>query len=482
MDKRLSESIKILDALEVYFENISGYLRDNDQERFRTLSGLIEKAIQIKAELKTHPSSTLAVETIFKLVHLFTQLGRLMTLIYGQLNFQLPVSEELSKTRAYKLMSLFDDITSVYKVYIKDLETRNRDLVNWVFPHMSMTIPLKDVQALFHKYPMAIDLYVKYMTVRLNAGDMEVLQLVELDKSHVLGEPKWTSPFLSFNLVPDGKTYDMKELAAKIGSKETKFDKMAKTVGIIAWHREQPSGVIYHLPQSLDFTRGICTQDAMTPLEQVTAKTYKWDVKIYNDDAKEFLCVETLDGHTWRIMQFKGRMLTPKLAIAKLLERQNGRPQAYNGLLEKAFLASINPHIRGAFGKDFTKRDIQPHIQMVHAGLLKWFQEEKGTTAEKLSGVRIIEVLRELLVKEIDTKEIETFLYSLTSLETQFQKDFAKRPIPQSSIDDQTIWFAKESKDILTTLIKKHENIFQILYQKAYLKDNLKYLLPANKS
>ena len=197
---------EVLSAIFVYVENVTEIIANTSPELALKIRKLLEHAEKLKKAISDEKS----LEGIFRSIHTMYSLDRVVSKLYAMIDFKIDSGDDVSSSKAEMLSNMFDGTTKIYKLYMRDFKKLAGVSVDELFILAQPLFNAEKAQPLFHKYPWSIHLYVRLMTDALNSAYKErdfdavnaITSQLELDKSHSLGEKKWTSPFLTMNLQP----------------------------------------------------------------------------------------------------------------------------------------------------------------------------------------------------------------------------------------------------------------------------------------
>lgn len=488
------ELIETFDDISSYFDQIRDYLVRSSPVKLETVEKLLSAAKTCAKQIKKIEVKD--TESAMEFMHNVGIMAYHTVSIFDQLDIKLQhhESDVLSKTKAAKLMSQWQDIATIYRRYMRDWQSRMEGMAAGLItlvvgkPH--------EIQKLFHTYPMSIDLYQKYMIQAMDAayksGDQklvsELTDMVEDDKSHALGERKYVSPFMTLGLYAREAPAKLGDIAAILECKSKTLSAIAdeiggRQLGLMVVYRHQPSNFVAVKPVSIDPSSGL-TSDKLQPiLVELKDSDWKWSIKMYNSDMNNFIVLESL-GDGFRILtpwtHAQASNLVPRSRLSKVLQTQLGRPEQYFKLRDRQLSARWNPHVQKMAQRDPPKIDTDVlglNRGRVVSDMLAALQESKGSDETRLADQAVWKAWQSGMLKDLaNEKQISTLLYMLIWLEKQFKKDVFgayKREKPS----DVVLWFQSRGSGLLKDLIGRNDNIFAVLAQKQNIIDELSLLI-----
>jgi hypothetical protein len=176
----------------------------------------------------------------------------------------------------------------------------------------------------------------------------ELIDLIESDKSFILGESLSVNPYLSYGLIPDNKIY------STIDDIKTSLSNLVdgQKYGTILFTRIVPSTkhINFNLPrktwkvnESIDEEQ--IKESALVEIVQhdklSEVPKLKFDIEVIDNDITpdKFLCIEKIFENKFRILKFfTFSQLVSKDRLKKLLLKSTQRPEAYNSIIENIII------------------------------------------------------------------------------------------------------------------------------------------------
>lgn len=487
MDKKLSHTIVVLDALESYFESLTEYLKQTNPAKYDSLHKWIGESERYKLSFtKIVKRETQTDEDLFEIIHLFSSLSNLLKKIYTELDFKLPVGEEISKTRAYRLTDVFNNITTIYRLYIRDIANELHGFISTAAERMKTTDPL-ELQKFWQKWPRAIDLYTLLITRILNrtyADKQEALrtlifEILDADKRFILQEQSWISPFLTFNCVPHSETLlpvTKATIARLTGSTAGK--------GVITINRVTPgNNKIHLLPTGVTWGPSITTSDIKPSLIAVqTTANWRWSIDIQDTkDTKEYCIIENFGDDQYRILvpwKIPRVWILRDSLIIKIKEHAFGRPIAYHSLLESSLLDTLSTRVANLVVDTARKTDVGLNILRVTSILMIEVKRlGKLTLESRLESETLDKIFETAIISELapHVHLLDALLYWVEWTRRDFRKAL------DLSIVKNTSWLAQTTLDVpaehkiqdilhsaVNGILKENKNIFQDLLDKQH--------------
>lgn len=489
----IKELSRTVDDVKMYVRELKEYLEKNHLEKYNRLESLQKVADDTIANFsKLEDSPVGAVETL----HSAKLVAFVLQQIHALLDFKLYHGDALSKTRADKLMKQWGTITHVYRLQVRQLQSRVDAMVKVLYVKIKDSTPT-DMQGWFHKWPLSIDLYQAYMMQKLDdafkSGDKDLqtklTAMIESDKSHALGERKFISPFLSLGLFAVSPIESVSKLMDRLGYKSKDFkqlvDELGKIdTGLVIICRHQPVNYLSIKPPSSDPKSGLNSAMMGTVLVKLDDDpVWKWNVKVWAPEAPKFLVLESVSKKYARVMSpwiSAPVGPIPRFHLGKMLNSQLGRPEKYFQLRDQQLSRLHNPHVRGLAQHDPPKVDadkLSSNRSTVIGAMIQIMKTIQASPDEKLAAPEVWIAWRSAMLRDLsDETQVSTLLYLLVWLESQFKKDVigaAKREKPASA----EVWLQSRGGQLLRDLIGKNENIFSTLAHKRSLIGDLRNLV-----
>lgn len=497
MDKKLSRVIAVLDALEGYFESLQDYLKQTDHAKFTRLKRSIDESTEFKTRFVEITRGTMDDAALFQTVHLYTGLSRLLQSVYHDLDFRLPVGEEISKTRAYRLTEVFNRVTTIYRLYVRDIQAELGSLVRDAGERVKTTDPL-EIQRLWQLWPNSIDLYTVLVTRELDAayktGDKErqtlIFEILETDKRFILNERQWISAFLSFNCVPETEFGAFKSVANALDSNSTasKPRDIAKSGrGVIVVTRRLENNTQHKLPTGVEWGPGITENDIRPILVHVPGDVWKWQVEVLDEkDTREYAILETIASDMWRILKPWKRptvWIPRDTLIIKIKEEGFGRPLAYHALLNSALERAVNTRVANLVVEKARPVDVGLNVLRIEDLLMSQVKREKGAIQDRLESEALDKIFETAILGELHDAVhlLDALLYWTEWSRRDFRKELdlqiARNHDIMGAVDVDTVLEHKVRTilhDIVAAMLKKTDNIFQDLIDKQHKLDVVK--------
>lgn len=490
MDKKLSHTITVLDALSSYYESLHDYLKQSDASKLEKLNKWIKESDDYKTSfIKVVKRSKVSDEDAFEIIHLFTSLIGLLKKIYNTLDFKLPIGEEISKTRGFRLTEVFNKVTTIYRLYIRDIATELSSFVNLAATTVKTTKP-DELQKYWQKWPNSIDLYTFLITKLLNNTFQEkdlntrtrIYEILDADKSFILNEKKWISPFLTFNCVPFAETLlpvKFSEITRLIGSTSGK--------GVITISRviSGENNKIHALPKAVEWGPGINSNDIHESLISVKSDDiWNWSIDIKDSSSTtEYCIIENLGSDQWRILvpwKFPRIWIIRDTLVTKIKDSAFGRPNAYHTLLESSL--KINNRVANLVTEIARKTDVGLNILRVTELLMVEVKQFKkfNTLIDILESPTLDKIFENAILHELHDKVhlLDALLYWLEWTRRDFRKELdiliAKnyKELNTSTVDVASLHNIQEIlHKVVASLLKENKNIFQDLLDKQHKLD-----------
>lgn len=480
MDKRITNVIEVLNAIDMYFESLKDYLKTTDPEKYTTLEKQRARADEFKNEfVKLSKQPNWSARDIFKLNAIFVSLTRLLNKMYKSLDFKLAVDEEISKTRLYRLTDIFNKVSSIYRLYIRDIAAQTSDLSKELSRMVTVDNP-EELHQLFQEYPNAVDVYTLCISRMLNAAYQQkdqqrvrtIFNLIEQDKSFILDEQDWLSPFLTFNLKPN----DTKDPVSMEKLKTVYPD--VDTCNLIIIKRIILNDKIIKPARSVPWGRGISADDITISLQDLQASDiWNWDIEIVDRAATDYIFVEQLREDQYRVLS-SGPLRNPKTAIiTKIIEKKFGRPAAYHRILEQSLAPMVRTRVANLAIETSRKKEISFKIVKLESQMVESFKSLKQSSyKERLRDPLMDKTFEIGVLEELeDIKLLDALVYWVVWIKKQFRQDLNKA-IVAADIKETTEEYVFDQvsqilRDTVANLVKKHKNIFQDIYDKQHILD-----------
>jgi hypothetical protein len=408
MDKvilKVESSIELIEAISHYYEEFEQLLTDKSQakdltEKIRsTIKSSRDKLLKRLAAFKSQAISELnLIETttlVFQTYQLIKEYDTLIESIIEQISewnvFVRPdlITSDISQTRLLGLSKESNMIVNLLTNFKRKYEEFDISLVkvmtdyilnkikfafndNTGNPPTSLSFnELKEIQKLFHKYPLAIDIYsVMLQTVMDQTKPLitPILQMIEEDKSFILSdyESRYTSdthkiklvqnPSLrAFGLIPADiakpidklfESVELKNLVSSSKTPEALFEKLAKqeSCGVIYIKKITAQPIEFsiwklirvedaaqyikesHSGQGVGLSKGLVERMKVINYIEPPEKSKKWALSEYHvigdyKSAETFYVIDSFNGKTYRF-------------IRPWVDKSNRIPRSYlNGLL-----------------------------------------------------------------------------------------------------------------------------------------------------
>lgn len=485
MDKKLSRAVDVLDALDSYFRSLETYIKQTDRDKFTKLEHGIEECRKFKNKFST---IQLDDSGLFQAVHLHASMRKLLADLYVMLDFELPVGEEISKTRAYRLSDVFNKITTIYRTYIRDVVSEANEIVELATTKIITKDPA-ELQSLWQKWPNSIDLYTNIMTSILNDSyrvknrelTQHIFEILESDKRFILNEHKWLSPFLTFNCVPWMKTLSPKPWAEfardlEIDASDETFD------GAIVIRREQAQvSVIHLLPKGMEWAKGIVETDIHETLEPLPASTqWNWDVKIHDGpDTQTYYIIERTGEDRWRALvpwKYPGVKLQRDILVHKIKEHAFGRPNAYHEQIERPLRQQLSKRVAVLAGEEARVQDVSLSVLRVTDSIMDELKRIKGETLDRIDSPKLDKIFESAVLEELsrhDLTLLDAVLYWTDWTTRDFRRDLDAAVTRSAS--EFTTWDAVVENLVETCVhhavdsqLRKASNVFQDLFNKQH--------------
>jgi len=157
----------------------------------------------------------------WEMIHILHKANNIIHKMYTFVDVVIDESSNISGSKADNLKLHLNILTNIYILYKRDFLI-SYDKIILKYTKLESKKNPKDLQKKFHNFPGSIDLYIACME---NTDDLDQL---ELDKSHILNEKKYISPYLTFGLIPELKTTTDEETLLKILKPNSTYKKINK--------------------------------------------------------------------------------------------------------------------------------------------------------------------------------------------------------------------------------------------------------------
>jgi hypothetical protein len=513
MDLKLTRAVSVLDALGNYFESLETYLKQTDRDKFTRLERGLAECRQYKRKLE---QIKLDDDGLFQAVHLHASVRRLLEGLYTMLDFELPVGEEISKTRAFRLSEVFNQITKVYRTYIRDVAAEASEVVMTASQQLKVKNPL-ELQSLWQKWPNSIDLYTLAQTSLLNQSyrdrdrdrQQQIFEIIESDKRFILREQTWISPFLTFNCVPwvgtplpvpwdavvkaleaNERARTQKELAPS--PEESKESCAARTFSpdmdgsIVITRCIGQATVVHELPRGLTWGPGILESDIHNTLVPISESKWQWDIKVTDSTATiRYYIFERMGDDLWRILvpwKFPRPDVPRDLLVHKIKERAFGRPNAYHELLERPLREHLSKRVAVLASEEARPQDVSLSVLRVTDQLMALVKADKGKPLDRLDNEKLDRIFETAVLEELskhDLHLLDAVLYWTDWMRRDFRRDLdatvEKMLHEKSDMSDFSEWSAVAENRVekivhhaVESQLRKTGNVFQDLFDKQH--------------
>jgi hypothetical protein len=458
---------QIITLIKEYFSHLDNFIRENNTADYDKIVKIFEKFDKIIPKLKKFDNS---VKSIMSYSHITEYTHYLLSELYTLIDFPLSSDELLSTSRAQTMGIMFVKISDMYKQYVSNQRKKwNDEIQTMIDALIKHNPPARDVQKLFHEYIYSIRVYSGFMKSRLKY-DSDIENMIEFDKSIVLQESKWISPFLSFNLTA--------------GPLLTESSKTSNCQILIV----RGSTHIHILPKTaIDPEAGITESSTNSTLEEIQKKPTSdpWQV-IINDKKCETINILEKVGGRYRQLLHSGKSAIPRSHISKMLNRQYSRPRAFGKRMDEKLkkITTINARYLGQL--NFPRKIITLPVAKIHTNVVKKFKEylsksksDKYDPTDDMDDVA--KHFTYLILETIDTIQKSTLSYLINWLNEYFKKqmldghtEYLKMtPDAKQTHGNINAWFHKFSYKTIKSLLGA-DNVFQVLYEKEHIANNLK--------
>lgn len=384
MDKvilKVESSIELIEAISHYYEEFEQLLTDKSQAKdltekiHSTVKSSRDKLLKRLAAFKSQSVSELnLIETttlVFQTYQLIKEYDTLIELIIEQISewnvFVRPdlITSDVSQTRLLGLSKESNMIVNLLTNFKRKYEEFDVSLVkvmtDYVLNKIKFTSDdtslsfdeLKEIQKLFHKYQLAIDIYsVMLQTVMDQTKPLitPILQMIEEDKSFILSdyESRYTNdthkiklvqnPSLrSFGLIPADiakpldklfESAETKNLVSSSKSPEALFEKLAKqeSCGVIYIKKITAQPIEFsiwklirvedaatyikesHSGQGVGLSKGLVERMKVINYVEPPEKSKRWALSEYHvfgdyKSVETFYVIDSFNGKTYRFIR-----------------------------------------------------------------------------------------------------------------------------------------------------------------------------------
>jgi hypothetical protein len=502
----LHQTIDLINSISEYFENTKNILLSVDENKYNEIIQLISKSEENKAIIEEFIANhdlkgdKEIIDEIFKKIHVLNQLKYIINKMYTLMDIKFDINIDVSKTKASNLNTWFNEISTIYSKYIKNVESNLNIIESEYFDSLSNSeINLEDMNKLFYKYPYAINIYIllmnHYLDMAYRNKDNDKIQLIlklrENDKSHALGEKKWSSIQLSLNMVPQTELQSIENLMKYVNHKD--LNKIKSQSQLIEYFQNQTGKCLLLIirEQLQNCIHKLPSDKPESVISIFNTNNIKWSHKLYfggtKDSIKEYLCIEILNDD---LKDTKARILGPwninrkkywidSSKLHKFTEQQYGRPEAYHKLLDKVLLTKINKNISQLVNEHVPKIDMGINLTKIHANYMIMIKEivKNGKIDEtKINSDEFDQIFQSafLNILEPGPLVIETMIFLLNWLGKQYTKELLNRyKFDKDILKDKPTWFEKTSHDVMKYMLLKNDNIFHIIDRKNYFINKL---------
>lgn len=470
---------EIFSSIITYINQLSDYLQKTQNEKYKEILKL-EK--HIKTAMKS-TSDPVNAESAFKWLHFSQMTFNYLERLFDHLNFAPDFhTGEISKTAASHAISQWNDISVVYRLYIRDEAARLSSYSTELMKHVE-DLSATQLQKLWSEYPLAVDLYATALTKKLDSAYREgrkeeaaqIMEQLETDKARALGEPYFQSPFLTLGLYPRTSPLPVPAIATLLGIEAKTLDTLKSQIqesknGLIIIYREQPVNHIMLRPPITDMTRGLITDDVKPILQAITTSRWNWKTKIWGKDRANFICLESIGN--LRILTpwaEEGPYIVPRSYVFKILKEMCGRPHGYFGEQDQTLMSKLKPSVRILAQHELTDIDYAPN----RSRIINKMMDAYNNSSDKLNDPAVWKAWQTAMLAEMkEERNISSLLYLIHAVERQFKKDIQvaiKRENPENS----EMWLEKNLSKLLADIFAQNVEIYKILKRKQFINDQL---------
>lgn len=496
MDVYISQMQDVISALTSYFENMKTHIKNNHPNRYVRLEKLDYDNIKLFEDLSKlrAAKNEVSMENVFHISHVLQLITVNLGKMYDTMQFPLEVSEDLSSTRYVKLTSMFNQITAMYRLFIKDVSSQQHTIVTTLYDSLNTKDDYRQASASFRKYPGSIQLYILYVSTLMDKSFHEknkelqstLVEIIEQDKSFILEEVEWSHAFLSFNLVPNGpvcKTVDA--LCAFIRSSGINIsaanlnDLAARLhdlkIGMVTVSRPQRSNAIINPIPKHDVKKGISDAQVRTRiLEFFDGKSGDWSIKVDNSN-DTYIVVETL-GERYRLLtpwSYK-KLVIHHSQIRNMFNTHNDRPHRYNMLLSSHIMKNWNRHVYEFMKSDAPQTQLNVKAEGLQRAVIRVYRDDKSRTPlhKRVISEAVQTAFRIALDEELGTSLHDIRFYFVDDLCEQFIGECSVNAAEiQESIgrEQELLLVEKVYHDSITKVLKNNKPTFNVLPQNEYI-------------
>jgi hypothetical protein len=359
--------------------------------------------------------------------------------------------------------------------------------------HMAINISdPSELQQLWQRFPAAIDLYTKQITKILDlsykTGDHElttkIFELLDQDKRFILCESAWISPFLTFNCIPYiSEPKDFKSVMQQANAKcETLKDFKIGQKGLIIVNRQTHTSLVHILPKNIEWGSGITKDDIQDTLFKFEPSDWNWEIDILDSNkTEEYLILECL-GDKWRILvpwKFPSTWIKRDTLITKIKQKAFGRPEAYHKEFDNALYSIRSTRVANLMEEAARPVDIGLNILKITDALVQNVKRGHGKIEDRLVMPELDKIFETAILDELQSRVIllDALLYWTEWTRRDFRKELdlkISKASEQLSEISHT-WSANAEElvrqllhDVVASLLKKSDNIFQDLMDKQH--------------
>lgn len=423
-------------------------------------------------------------------------------------------SSGLTKTKAAQLTSAWRAISKTYAVYIRDYK------IDASGPASALDgVSPSRMSELFHKYPFSIELYVEAMNRRLavdGTAAATIATIVENDKSYALAEKKWRSPYTMCGVSSGGPPAETLQkllgVEGKLSLDETASVTTKRTGGplTVIW-RQCITDKHIQLQDGIDSQKGMSSSDIRPLFTDIAGDEWKWTIRTWDPaDAKAgadagagagaHTVVEIAGDGTARLLDGPGK---PKIAA-----RQFGRPENYYKMRD-AF--QPDSRVQKIGSRQPTGVEHKFNHTIIVSAMTEAFEKTTGTLVERINDPLVWKAFQESMLSEAPHPELSTLLYMINGLERTFRQDFHRAvasamqssPAPPSKTgageesatdggaatgDKKSatpappiscggagpVWFGDMCRELLRSLLQRHDSVFGFLNLKSSIVTDLR--------
>lgn len=354
----------------------------------------------------------------FQQLHELTELKNISKSIHLE-DYKLDENDTYSQTKLNKLWKEFTEIDASSMNDHIDININNLN-----------SLSIEDINKRWRKWPLSIDLYTILMENKLNEAYREkdfstvdkINQLLQEDKSFILGDKKVIESWMTLGLIPSKETPTPVELE--------KLPDLSKYSLIKIYRSINTKNILFTLGKSVKWGAGLVDNNDISVVQEPAEM--KFDIEI--GKGEKYVALE-ITNNMYRIMRHVSTpsIILPDSIVSRIKERKYGTMEAYNEL----FSLNENTRVANIAHEKPPMEDISVHLVKVKDDILK------GETFENT----IIKHLRFLFPTDM-------FWYWLNITKKEFEKDRLNNDI------DTTI---------NNILLKKNSMLWDILEKKYTL-------------